>query len=360
MKNILLLFAVFFIASCTNYFDYSKFEISADARKNVENLLDDWVKFDKTKIQNIDRQALLTKLYTEINKLTNASNAEIIVKLDLLKLYTNEKQFENCAVSSMYLFLNKIDLNRKEYNELIEDILKRLQKKSYFRTNIHKYLIDSADQKIICYKKLIAALNIPNKYATLKEIQQLILQNSSYNLKYSISNYDYEVNELKILEKKLKILHELSNLIERIPTNYPMKSHVVLRHYGKTIDPITLKYWPNYGIDFKGPIQSEVFATAKGKIINAGPYENLGNTIIIDHENGIKTIYANMEFPFYVKENQYVEIDQPLGRQGPRGKNDSQILHYEIWLKDKPIDPRIFLVASRKCHYIYFKNNLSK
>ena len=67
-----------------------------------------------------------------------------------------------------------------------------------------------------------------------------------------------------------------------------------------------LKDWRAHsGVDFEAKIGEEVKASAKG-IIESVFDSNMGRCVIIDHQNGFRTMYANLEETETVKEGDQV------------------------------------------------------
>lgn len=93
----------------------------------------------------------------------------------------------------------------------------------------------------------------------------------------------------------------------------------------------------------KGPI----YAAAGGKVIKArtGWNGGYGNVIIIDHGNGMQTLYAHNE-KFYVTEGQYVEQGQTISWMGNTGRVYGPTgihLHFEVRIKGIKYNPMNFL-----------------
>ena len=70
-------------------------------------------------------------------------------------------------------------------------------------------------------------------------------------------------------------------------------------------------------------------ATAKGKVISAGWNGNYGNSILIDHGNGIMTRYAHSS-KLLVAAGQTVSQGQTIGLVGSTGRSSGPHLHLEI------------------------------
>jgi murein DD-endopeptidase MepM/ murein hydrolase activator NlpD len=95
------------------------------------------------------------------------------------------------------------------------------------------------------------------------------------------------------------------------------------------------------GIDMIG--KSNILAADEGVIEFAG-YKSggLGNAIIINHNNGFKTIYGHMK-SVKVKKGQIVEKGDIIGIMGSTGRSTGTHLHFEIHLNGKLKNPTSYL-----------------
>ena len=96
----------------------------------------------------------------------------------------------------------------------------------------------------------------------------------------------------------------------------------------------------HYGIDYKAPKGAPVFSMEEGRVIFAGNKSGYGKTIIIDHDNEIYTLYAHNS-ALLVDQGQYVRHGQVISKIGSTGRSTGPHLHYEIRIKDKPVDPAL-------------------
>ncbi len=105
------------------------------------------------------------------------------------------------------------------------------------------------------------------------------------------------------------------------------------------------QYHPN-GIDIglDPSVDSPIRASAAGTITFAGgdPCCVYGEHVIIDHGDGISTLYAHMS-RVDVTEGQQVEQGDLLGLGGATGDATGKHLHFEIDTSDGPVDPLRYL-----------------
>jgi murein DD-endopeptidase MepM/ murein hydrolase activator NlpD len=122
---------------------------------------------------------------------------------------------------------------------------------------------------------------------------------------------------------------------------FPLKTIFVTDEYGynrKTVD-YTI---PHKGTDFRAPVGTEVMAMNKGVVRIAREYVIYGNTIVVDHGQGVNTLYMHLS-ELKVKEGDTVEIGQVIGLSGKTGYAEQPHLHISIKINGVSIDPMKFM-----------------
>ena len=130
--------------------------------------------------------------------------------------------------------------------------------------------------------------------------------------------------------------------MENIPAIQPVMNKDLKRvasGYGMRIDPVYHVRKFHQGMDFTAPTGTEVFATANAKVDFAGWKQGYGNTVILDHGYGYKTLYAHL-YKILVRKGQKVRRSDIIALVGNTGKSTGPHLHYEVRLNNKPVDPR--------------------
>jgi murein DD-endopeptidase MepM/ murein hydrolase activator NlpD len=83
------------------------------------------------------------------------------------------------------------------------------------------------------------------------------------------------------------------------------------------------------GVDYDAKIGQIILASKSGEVIETGYRDNLGYYITIEYSNYIRFTYAHLS-KIYVRNCDYVEIGQVIGRVGISGKSTGPHLHLEI------------------------------
>ena len=96
------------------------------------------------------------------------------------------------------------------------------------------------------------------------------------------------------------------------------------------------------GVDIAAPMGTDVYCAAQGKVIFAGQKSGYGNCVIIEHENGLATLYGHLS-KILVDANQQVKIGDVIAKVGSTGRSTGPHLHYEVRKNNTPINPKLFL-----------------
>ena len=138
-------------------------------------------------------------------------------------------------------------------------------------------------------------------------------------------NVDYEnIHSWESGEEKTKL--------DRVPSILPVAG-LESKKYSEEDDHL--------GIDYSATAGSPVFATGAGVVDFAGTKDELGNTVVIDHQNGYKSSYSHLK-DIRVRKGRSVSKGGIIGTVGNTGNTTGAHLHYEITKDGKHIDPSVF------------------
>jgi murein DD-endopeptidase MepM/ murein hydrolase activator NlpD len=96
------------------------------------------------------------------------------------------------------------------------------------------------------------------------------------------------------------------------------------------------------GLDFRVPAGTPIFAVNSGRVILAQPLFFEGNCVVIDHGQGLLTLYLHMS-KFAVKEGDDVGKGQTLGLSGGTGRATGPHLHLAVRWQGVYVDPQVLL-----------------
>jgi murein DD-endopeptidase MepM/ murein hydrolase activator NlpD len=99
------------------------------------------------------------------------------------------------------------------------------------------------------------------------------------------------------------------------------------------------------GLDFRVPSGTPVAAVNRGRVILARPLFFEGNCVVLDHGQGLLTLYLHLS-KFSVKEGDEVDKGQELGLSGGTGRATGPHLHLAVRWQGVYLNPQILLRIS--------------
>jgi murein DD-endopeptidase MepM/ murein hydrolase activator NlpD len=114
----------------------------------------------------------------------------------------------------------------------------------------------------------------------------------------------------------------------------PVRSQLITSGYGWRTFP-QKKF--HEALDFRANYET-VMAARKGKVIYAGWMGGYGNTVVIQHDDDYKTLYAHNS-KIFVKPGNYVQAGHAISRSGCTGYCFGPHLHFEVIHKGKNVNP---------------------
>lgn len=196
---------------------------------------------------------------------------------------------------------------------------------------------------------------------------QLIKQNANYEELFSrmdsiwvlegrIQNLlgtfiENDSNKINSLIDKNKFAHIPS---EKIDIDYegahgwvPMEEKIRLEHIPNVLPVVGIvskkfnEESGHLGTDFSAKSGNPIFASGSGIVQAAGPDGELGNTIVIDHQNGYVSSYSHMK-EIRTKKGRTVNKGEIIGTIGETGNANGPHLHYSITRDGRELDPESF------------------
>lgn len=98
----------------------------------------------------------------------------------------------------------------------------------------------------------------------------------------------------------------------------------------------------HYGIDIARPSGYTIKAVDNGVVKTAGSHSTYGNYIVIDHNNGLETLYAHLS-KIEVSEGQIVAQGAAIGVMGSTGRSTGTHLHLEVHKNGSEVNPLTYL-----------------
>lgn len=151
------------------------------------------------------------------------------------------------------------------------------------------------------------------------------------------------------LERVEMSLERVASLLVRselddmaFPSRTPIPGVPVSSGFGQRIDPFTQRLARHAGFDYAAPYGTPILASAGGRVVRAGPNGSFGNTVEIDHGDGLVTRYGHLS-RILVRVGDPLLPGQPIARVGSTGRSTGPHLHFEILRDGRQVRPDLYL-----------------
>jgi len=186
-------------------------------------------------------------------------------------------------------------------------------------------------------------------------------QGKTLNLGFQVEDKSYEEQHITIKDKRkvnpekrdMERITRESKQIKKALRHWSSRENVVIEFQqpvaGPTSSPFGLRRFfneqarkPHSGLDIAAPEGAPIQAPAPGTVLDTGDFFFNGNTVLLDHGQGLVTMYCHMS-KIDVTPGQTVNTGDKLGEIGMTGRVTGPHLHWGVSLNDARIDPVLFL-----------------
>lgn len=98
----------------------------------------------------------------------------------------------------------------------------------------------------------------------------------------------------------------------------------------------------HHGLDIAGEMGEVIKAARGGRVDSVEWLPLYGRTVILDHGDGYKTLYAHAS-AYLIGRGDAIEKGQGIARVGSTGRSTGPHLHFEVRVNNKPVDPTLYL-----------------
>ena len=150
------------------------------------------------------------------------------------------------------------------------------------------------------------------------------------------------------LESTLAVLSDAAVERELETMAYPSRLPVagsqvpVSSHYGTRHDPFTGRLARHSGLDIPARHGTPILASGGGRVIVAGRHGAYGQTVVIDHGDGLATLYGHAS-KLLVRVGDVVLPQQMIALVGSTGRSTGAHLHFEVIRDGRRVEPRQYL-----------------
>lgn len=191
-------------------------------------------------------------------------------------------------------------------------------------------LIDQKTRDILSYET-----DINNKEKAIRELEEEI----------AAEEEEIAALEAAILEEKKELLANNGTVLhyDNGAFKFPLATYTrVSDEYGMRIHPTLGVEQFHNGVDFASPKGTDIYAAYDGKVVAATYSATMGNYIMIDHGDGLYTIYMHAS-ALYVEKDEMVVRGETIAAVGSTGRSTGNHLHFSVRLNGEYVSPWNYL-----------------
>ncbi len=223
----------------------------------------------------------------------------------------NQGLVEEYEMNSRYVELCKEELEVDK--ELLDE-----QKKSVQNEQAQvEALIEEKRQQIISYET-----DISNQEKALKELEQEIADQNAL----------MEELEKQVAEEKERLRRENQKVLtyDGGMFKFPLATYTrVSDDFGNRIHPTLHVPQFHNGVDLASPKGTAIYAAYDGQVVAATKHSTMGNYVMIDHGDGLYTVYMHASV-LYVSKGDMVKRGDTIAAVGMTGRATGYHLHFGV------------------------------
>nr|WP_302020551.1 M23 family metallopeptidase [uncultured Acetatifactor sp.] len=214
----------------------------------------------------------------------------------------------------------------KEELELEKEILDETRENVEIEQRNLEELIEQKNRDIISYET-----DINNKEKAIQEYEDEIKAQEA----------EIRLLEAAVAEERKKLLASNGSGIKYDGGmfKFPLASYTrVSDDYGMRIHPTLGVEQFHNGVDFAAPKGTAIYAAYDGQVVAAAYSATMGNYVMIDHGDGLYTIYMHAS-ALYVNRGDMVAKGETIAAVGSTGRSTGNHLHFSVRLNGSYVSP---------------------
>ena len=321
---------------------------NAELTKQIEELND---KIDEYNDQIEEKNAEIEDKYDELKELirTNFINGEtsaleVLLCSEDFAEYLTRTQFLNSVADFEQGLIDGINADIEAINE----VLKQIDVEKQNILDIQKEI----DAKILEIEGL--QNSVEENQAKVEANQNVILQKVNENSNYLQSLNDESAEYKAMISEYENAIAQFDREIERLIQQNASSGTGTLANSSGLICPlqyggtyVSSPFYRNSDGSYHGALDlcvsggsygKNISAAESGRVVTAAYHWSYGNYVVIDHGNGLSTLYAHCS-SLSVSSGQQVSKGQTIGHVGSTGNSTGPHLHFEVRVNGSRVNP---------------------
>lgn len=249
-------------------------------------------------------------------------------------------------------------LNKAEYIELLSEYDREMLNQYVLNRQIIELCKQQLEEEKVILDEAKAAQQTEREnleeLIVAKEQQITSFESDINNKEAAIKQYEDEIaaqtqviKELEriVAEEKKKLLEENGSVLtyDGGVFKWPAPSYTsVSSEYGNRMHPTLGVVLFHNGVDLAAPSGTKILAAYDGKVVAADYSTTMGNYIMIDHGDGLYTIYMHAS-ALYVSKGAVVIKGEHIAAVGSTGRSTGPHLHFSVRLNGNYVSPWNYL-----------------
>lgn len=179
----------------------------------------------------------------------------------------------------------------------------------------------------------------------IRENNEMLVDYENKEVSEAVSSKNEVINE----EKEKDEIEEIKETKEKKEESVPVSNGKIIAEYTDSVlvfNEMYEDYRTHNGVDISAPLNSPVMSVKKGIVIkNEFDYEE-GYIVEIEHDDGVVSVYKNLDSDKIVKVGQVVNAGDTIGTIGKSAifeSNETPHLHFEIREDNVEINPEEYV-----------------
>lgn len=257
-----------------------------------------------------------------------------------VKLYFHNDTLKNAHTALLFLEGNHLSEAKLTFEKLHIDFLPHPNKKNHLfalipisyhhKPNTYKVIVSYKQDGKKNFKGIFLKVVDAQYKSEVLSVQPSKIHLSQEDKKRTQEEY---AQAMKVYNQNTQGL--TTSFIE--PLNSPITSHFGnQRIYNNALQSF------HSGTDFKAPVGTPIYSSAKGVVKIAQNRFYAGNSVVVDHGYGVYSCYYHLD-SINVKVGQNILQNELLGYSGNTGRVTGPHLHFTIRVKNVIVDPLQFI-----------------